>query len=66
MAKIRNYREGSRAYKDPEEEMAYKDLEEEVAFERGQLKTSVPVWPSTNGDEDEDLPLDLSPSSSLK
>lgn len=64
MAKIRNYREGSRAYKDPEEEMAYKDLEEEMAFERGQLKTSVPVWTSTNEDEDEDLPLDLSSSSS--
>jgi len=64
MAKIRNYREASRAYKDVEEEMAYKDLEEEMAFERGQLKTSDPVWPSTEEDEDEDLPLDLSSSSS--
>jgi len=44
--------------------MAYKDLEEEMAFERGQLKTSDPVWTSTNEDEDEDLPLDLSSSSS--
>ena len=64
MAKIRNYREASRAYKDVEEEMAYKDLEEEMAFERGQLKTSDPVWPSTEEDVDEDLPLDLSSSSS--
>ena len=64
MAKIRNYREASRAYKDVEEEMAYKDLEEEMAFERGQLKASAPVWPSNLEDEDGDLPLDLSSSSS--
>merc|ERR1719495_987596 len=44
--------------------MAYKDLEEEAAFERGQLKTSALVWTSTMEDEDEDLPLDLSSSSS--
>jgi len=55
MAKIRNYREASRAYK---------DLEEEMAFERGQLKASAPVWPSNLEDEDGDLPLDLSSSSS--
>ena len=55
MAKIRNYREASRAHK---------DLEEEMVFERGQLKTSDPIWPSTKEDGDEDLPLDLSSSSS--
>ena len=57
MAKIRNYREASRAHK---------DLEEEMAFLGGQLKTSAPatVWPSNLEDEDGDLPLDLSSSSS--